>query len=213
MDSLDNTRFNAFKVERFNWSRTVPSIAPLPATLEEALHAASTHRTVSISGSINSATAFVVGSKKAPKPSSKPASKAPSSKALARAAAAPPPAAPPSYTSSKLKAYPTRPCKFCSEPHWDSDCPLVLAAKKDKPSLKKTIHVVFSKVKLSNTGQILSTIIDNSPIIVDNTHSSVLIANPDPVLLLDDCLLLNNQASASVFKDEDLLEDLHPCVP
>jgi hypothetical protein len=211
MDALDDSRFNGFMIERSNWSRTVPTIAPLPTTVEEAFHAASTHRSASIIGPSSSATAFVVGSKKALEPSAKPAAKT-SSKAPARAAA-PPSAAPPFSTSSKLKAYPTRPCKFCSEPHWDSDCPLVLAAKKDKPSLKKTIHVVFSKVKLSNTGQILSTIIDNSPIIVDNTHSSVLIANPDPVLLLDDCLLLNNQASASVFKDEDLLEDLHPCVP
>ena len=34
-----------------------------------------------------------------------------------------------------------------------------------------------------------------------------------PVFCLDDCLLLDNQASASVFKDEHLLENLTSCVP
>jgi hypothetical protein len=93
MDALDESRFNFFKIERFNWSRTVPPIALLPATVEEAFHAAFTHRTASLSGSTSSATAFVASSKKTPKPSSKPAAKASSYKALVRAASAPPSAA------------------------------------------------------------------------------------------------------------------------
>ena len=52
MDALEDSRFNPFKIERYNWSRTNPPISPLPLSLQKVYLAASTHRTASLSGPV-----------------------------------------------------------------------------------------------------------------------------------------------------------------
>ena len=224
MDALDDGRFNIFKVERFNWSRTVPPMAPLPSSVSEAFHAASTHRSVTSGYATNSATAFYA-TKSVKKCQEKKKSNAPA-KDHARVSSNNADKAPSTKKSvpsvnSKPKAVPTRPCKFCSEQHWDSDCPLILSAKKDvdenNKSVKRNIHVAFSKTNLNILGNVISTVIDFDPIIIKNLNNSensvILTSNNSNSIDLSRCILLDNQASSSVFKDVHLLSNLRSCIP
>jgi hypothetical protein len=220
MEGLDDARFNHFKIERFNWSRTIPPIAPLPATVTEAFQAASTFRSVSVSNDISTATAFFVNNKtkkavaggiKAEKKKS-----APTSKDLARSASKDTGKYQKSDSTaiSKPKATPSRPCKFCQESHWDSECPLILSAKKDFEGSKissKSVHIIFSKACLNSNGSIIKTVSIGNPLFIECLNSERIYNTSAEENLSYGSILLDNQASASVFRDVGLLSNIRLC--
>ena len=109
----------------------------------------------------------------------------------------------------------TKPSPICSEMHWQRNCHLVIAAKeshakdsKSKYSKDKSdkVHVTFSRATVDQDGQVLKVFPKDED---DSSLSEVTLhLSKRAKGLSTDEILLDNQASVSVFGNTNLLSNI-----
>jgi hypothetical protein len=209
---VDDGRFSAFKAERENLSRT--NVLAFPATVQAAYEAAYTWRIPSELSSVTSGTAFtVVQSKKKKKKNKKDSSKAgdpgsttPSTNVAVPQALTATSQSSDSKSSKKERKVPI--CDVCNNgsAHWYGECPIINECRK-KTSSTKTVLVTIARATLSANGDVIKSAVVGEPIPMYETFVSetALVASSSK-----STVMLDNQASISVFKNVELLTNVHP---
>jgi len=227
--NLDNSRYASFKAEITNWAKN--GIKPYPQTLEEAFESASTYKDASPSAPTTTGTAYVIHDKpysgsgrgrgygrgRGPPHHSGTHQKSNDSRTKASDTS--------SYTShqSTKASVCTKPCPICSEMHWQRYCPIVAAAKamhldedyhkSSKSGKDGKVHVVFSRATVSTRGHIMQHIQVGKALVIpediqSEKDSHDIFVSQRVRDMPSDRILLDNQASVSVFGNVDLLSNL-----
>jgi hypothetical protein len=208
--NLDN-KYGAFKADLANWSKN--GIKAYPQTLEAAFESASTYREAT-PVALTTGTAFFTESNRGRGRSTRrrgsgraPYSNAPSEKVFQNATV-------PSQAGAKkifATSICTKPCPLCQELHWQRDCPLIAmvkSAQAKKKADEEKVHVIFSRASVDPDGIVLATYPIDEP---TNDSTSTLVNHHMPL----DTILLDNQASISVFGNTSLLTNVRdadfPC--
>ena len=225
--NLDSTRFARYKADVNNWAKN--NIKPYPRNLEEAYESASTHKDPSISTSTTSGTAYVAEAtrgrgKGRGRGRGRGERSGPRAKEDKETTSA---------SSGDSKSTCTKPCPICSDIHWQRNCPLVAQAKAlhdkvakgdPKPKNEKA-HVIFSRATVAADGLVIKSYPIGDHIDLEKTEDYN--SNDQDIVevsfnigkgaesLSSDTILLDNQASVSVFKNVHILSNIrqaeHSC--
>jgi hypothetical protein len=219
IDILDPSRFGKLKADTTNWAKN--NIKPYPQTLNDAFEVASTYRIVTDTGGMVNAAAFVTDQNqqnRSQNQKSKGKGKQQKNETADHG----------NGHQSKTPNVCTKECPICHDPtpHWQRDCPVVAEAKR-LHARRQNASVTFARGAVADDGVVLTCYPVGEPLslVIEESTSGVNVTSAEPfteIVLPSKAhtvpstkVLLDNQASVSVFCNPDLLHDIRtadvPC--
>lgn len=190
IDRLDKARYGAFQTELIN-SCGVFAQQPYPATLAEAFKKAKDYRVsprvINYTQSQAASTVFMASTDSERSSKSKSHSRHEMKSASDNNH---------NTNSSENTKQPSRPCSFCSKPHWDRDCPWI-------PECRQYIQRKNGTQNKSVTYVAMASNFAESKVLT--MHKTNIRSN---ALLQPNDVLLDNQSQVHIIKDRNLLTNI-----